>query len=78
MDNGFDRELPAIGPWLAFASTQCPLFIWPGITSGVAFAITLSQHNVVVALGTLGEPFEETLPTGAVGARVVPDIPPRA
>jgi ABC-type spermidine/putrescine transport system permease subunit II len=50
----------------------------PGITSVVAFALTLSQHNVVVALGTLGEPFEETVPTGAVGARVVPDILPPA
>lgn len=75
VDNGFDRELPAVGEWLAFASTQCPLSIWLGMTSGGAFAIALSQHNVAVALGTMGEPFGETLPTGAVGARVVPDIP---
>jgi putative restriction endonuclease len=75
VDNGFDRELPTVGEWLAFASTQCPFSIWLGMTSGGAFAIALSQHNVAVALGTMGEPFGETLPTGAVGARVVPDIP---
>jgi hypothetical protein len=75
VDNGFDRELPAGVQWLAFASTQCPLSIWLGMTLGGTFAIALSQHNVAVALGTLGEPFGETLPTGAVGARVVPDIP---
>ncbi len=75
VDNGFDRELPAVGEWLAFASTQCPLLIWLGITSGGAFAVALSQHNVAVALRTVGEPFGETRPTGAVGARVVLDIP---
>lgn len=75
VDNGFDGELPAVGDWLAFASTQCPLSIWLGVTSGGDFAIALSQHQVAVALATLGEPFGEALPTGAVGARVVPDIP---
>lgn len=75
VDNGFDRELQAAGEWMAFASTQCPLCIWLGLTVGSAFAVALSQHNVAVALGTLGEPLDETLPTGAVGARVVSDIP---
>jgi putative restriction endonuclease len=75
VDNGFDLELPAVGEWLAFASTQCPLRIWLGLTIGGASALALSQHNVAVALGTLGEPLEEALPPGAVGARVVSDIP---
>jgi hypothetical protein len=75
LDNGFDRELPALGEWLAFASTQCPLSIWLAMTVGGAFAIALSQHNVAIALEKIGEPFVETLPAGAVGARVVPDIP---
>lgn len=75
VDNGFDRELPAAGGWQAFASTQCPLSIWLGVTLGGAFAIALSQHNVAAALGTLGEPLEEVVPTGAVGARGVSDIP---
>jgi hypothetical protein len=75
VDNGFDRELPAAGEWQVFASTQSPLCIWLGMTPGGTFAVALSQHNVAVTLGTLGEPLEETLPTGAVGARIVPDIP---
>lgn len=75
VDNGFDRELPAAGEWLAFASTQSPMCIWLGMTVGGAFAIALSQHNVAVALGTHGEPLDEALPTGAVGARAVSDIP---
>ncbi len=75
VDNGFDRELPPVGEWLAFASTQCPLLIWLGMTSGGFSAMALSQHNVAVALETLGEAFGEALPTGAFGARVVPDIP---
>jgi len=75
VDNGFDRELPAVGEGLGFASTQTPLCIWLGMTVDGAFAIALSQHNVAVALETLGDAFGETLPTGAVGARIVPDIP---
>ena len=55
VDNGVDRELPTADEWLAFASTQCPLSIWLGMTMGAAFAIALSQHNVAVALGTFGE-----------------------
>ena len=73
VDNGFDHELPSFGEWLAFASTQSPLSIWLAMTVGGAFA--LAQHNVAIALGTIGEPFLETLPARAVGARVVPDIP---
>ena len=75
IDNGFDRELPVVGEWLAFASTQSALCIWLGLTPGGACILALSQHNVAAALETLGEPFEEPLPAGAVGARVVPDIP---
>ena len=45
------------------------------MTVGGALGLALLQHNVAIALGTIGEPFVETLPAGAVGARVVPDIP---
>jgi putative restriction endonuclease len=62
VDNGFERELPAVSEWLAFASTQCPLSIWLGMTVGGAFA--LSQHKVAEVLGTFGEPSEDGLPTG--------------
>ena len=59
VDNGFDRELPAVGEWLAFASTQSPLCIWLGMTAGGAAAIALSRHSVAGALGPLGEPLQE-------------------
>jgi putative restriction endonuclease len=75
VDNGFDLELPRQGEWLAFASTQSPLRIWLGTTSAGTFAVALLQQNVTGALGNLGAPFEGALPPGAVGARVVPDIP---
>lgn len=75
VDNGFDRELPAIGEWLAFASTQCPLRIWLGMTPAGEALIALSQQNVTIALGELGGPCAELPPVGAVGARIVPDIP---
>ena len=60
VDNGFDLELPAVGEWLAFASTQSPMCLWLGMTVGGAFAVALSRHNVAVALGTLGEPLVAT------------------
>lgn len=75
VDNGFDRELPAAGGWLPFFSTQCPLCIWLGRTVDGTFVVALSQRNVAGTLEKLGEPTEETLPTGAIGARVVSDIP---
>lgn len=74
-DNGFDRELANSGGWLAFASTQCPLRIWLGTTSGGAFAVALSQQNVALALGEVGATTDEALPMGAVEARLVVDIP---
>jgi hypothetical protein len=74
-DNGFECELPAAGEWLAFAVTQSPLCMWLGATSGGAFAVALSQHNVAVALGTLGEGLEQGLPARAPGTRGALDIP---
>jgi putative restriction endonuclease len=67
VDNGFDRELPAAGPWLAFASTQSPLAIW--LTSGRSggFVAALSRANVAAALGS-AEPLGVPLPAGAAAA----------
>lgn len=75
MDNGFDRELPADGGWLAFASSQCSLRIWLGTTATGAFAAAFSQQNVTIALRELGAALEEPLPPGAAGARFVGEIP---
>jgi hypothetical protein len=74
-DNGFDRELPREGPWLAFASTLCPLRIWLGTFSDAVFLAAFSQENVARALGDYGTPMAAPLPGGAAGGRTVTDIP---
>jgi putative restriction endonuclease len=75
VDNGFDRYLPSDGKWLRFASTQCPLGLWLGVT-GIGFAAAFSQRNVDQALEDGAGPFAfESLPEGAVAARVVQDVP---
>ncbi len=38
VDNGFDRELPPEGSWLAFASTQAPLRLWLSAFGDAVFA----------------------------------------
>jgi putative restriction endonuclease len=74
VDNGFDRELPRDGEWLAFASTQIPLRIWLSAPGETQFVAALSQSNVAAALD-LGTAASSQLPGGAVAARVVTDIP---
>lgn len=75
VDNGFDRALPPDGSWLRFASTQCSLGLWLGVT-GVGLAAAFSQRNVEQALDDgLANLAFESLPEGAVAARVVQDVP---
>jgi hypothetical protein len=61
VDNGFDRELPMAGEWLAFASTQSPLRIWLGMTQAGVALMALSQQNLTIALGELGGPCAKLL-----------------
>lgn len=75
VDNGFDRELSDKGEWLIFASTQSPLRIWLGVTVSGALAAAFSQQNVTLALGSTETPLEGSLPSGAVGAMLVPNVP---
>jgi hypothetical protein len=81
VDNGFDQELPqqtgeaGAVEWLGFASTQCPLRIWLGMTDDKGFVAALSQQNVARALTEFGTIFDGTLPVGAVDGRRVTDIP---
>jgi putative restriction endonuclease len=75
VDNGFDQELPREGDWLGFASTQCPLRVWLGTLGDAYFLAAFSQQNVTRALGQDASPMTAPLPTGAVGARTVADIP---
>lgn len=74
-DNGFDQELESEGGWLVFASTQCPLRAWLGACGDAVFLAAFSQQNVARALGEYGTPTEVPMPGGAVGGRIVPDVP---
>jgi hypothetical protein len=75
VDNGFDRELPREGNWLAYASTQAPLRLWLSTFSDALFIAAFSQANVARALAELGSTVLSPLPTGAAAARSVVDIP---
>jgi putative restriction endonuclease len=75
VDNGFDQELPREGDWLEFASTQCPLRIWLGRFGDTVFLAAFSQLNVARALAEHGTPIATPLPKGAIGGRIVPDVP---
>lgn len=74
-DNGFDLEFNSEGDWLAVASTQCPLRAWLGASGDGMFLAAFSQNNVARALVGYGSPVAASLPTGAVGGRIVSDIP---
>ncbi|AEI64552.1 HNH endonuclease [Corallococcus macrosporus] len=75
IDNGFDQELPRQGDWLAFASTHAPLRLWLTVLDDGSFVAALSQANVARALDSQGSATTCRLPTGALGARCVQDIP---
>lgn len=75
VDNGFDRELPREGNWLAYASTQAPLRVWLSAFSDALFIAAFSQANVARALAEQGSPVLSPLPEGSAAARSVTDIP---
>lgn len=75
IDNGFDRELPSVGSWLTFASTQCPLQIWLTMAAGGECYAALSQFHVANALSAQRAPAELNLPLGAGACLEVPDVP---
>ena len=74
VDNGFDRELPREGEWLAFASTQSPLRIWLSVPGEALFLVALSKSNVAAALDT-GTMASSELPNAAVAARIATSLP---
>jgi hypothetical protein len=73
VDNGFDRELPREGKWLAFASTQCPLQVWLSAPEGANFVAGLSRADVA-AVVDIGAVAKLPLPAGAVAARTVTSL----
>jgi hypothetical protein len=74
VDNGFDRELPRSGDWLAFASTHAPLEVWLTEDAEGRPLAALSRGDVGHALADHGMRATVPLPPGAVAARVVPDV----
>jgi hypothetical protein len=75
LDNGFDREVPRVGEWLAFASTHAPLEIWLSSTATGQVVAALSRADVATALAEYGASISGPLPPGAAAARAVTDIP---
>lgn len=74
-DNGFDQVVEPQKEWVVAASTQCPLRVWIGAFAEIRFVAAFSQANVTHALDNYGMPIDAPLPNGAVGARVVADVP---
>jgi putative restriction endonuclease len=68
-DNGFDLERPAVGDWLSFASSQCPLRIWLTVLGDGYCLVGVSQHNVFEALADDASAFESPAPPEAAGVR---------
>jgi putative restriction endonuclease len=75
VDNGFDRELPPVGSWLTFASTQCPLQIWLTMSAGGGCYAALSQFHVANALSAQRTRAKLDLPPGAAACLETPDVP---
>jgi hypothetical protein len=73
VDNGFDREDPRDGAWLAFASTQAPLRLWlTPLNDLLVTAVSMAQ--VDASLAEHGRPIQLPLPAGAVAARTVTSL----
>lgn len=75
VDNGFDRELPGAGAWLAFASTQATLHLWLTSVGDAVFLAALSQRHVAAGLAELGQANGVPPPDGAVDVFAVASIP---
>lgn len=75
IDNGFDRELPSVGNWLTFGSTQCPLQIWMTMSATGECYAALSQIHVANALSAQRAPADLKLLLGASTCLETPDIP---
>jgi putative restriction endonuclease len=74
-DNGFDHELPPVGNWLAFVSTQCPLQIWLTMSATGRCYAALSRIHVANALSAQRAPADLNLPIDAAACLETPDIP---
>lgn len=73
VDNGFDRELPRDGLWLAFGSARTPLRVWVRSEGEIGAMLAVSQHDVARELEAHTNLLGVVHPTGAVAARFASD-----
>ena len=75
LDNGFDLDLDVTGSWLRYGSSQAPLKIRLSALGEGFFLVAFSMGNVAASLTGVGTKLAHPMPTGAVGARSVAEIP---
>ncbi len=75
VDDGFDRDLPREGDWLASASTRAPMRLWLAVFDAAVLIAAFSQPHGARALGEYGTPIAAPLPAGVVVGRTVVDVP---
>lgn len=73
-DNGFDLDGERESDWLPFASTQTSMRVWLTAVGESLFLVAMSRRDVVDTLAEYGAVFTDPLPSGAAGARMVPDL----
>jgi hypothetical protein len=74
-DNGFDRELSAVGEWLAFGSTHAPLDVWLRAVDPGHLVVAMSRVDVARGLADVGKPSSADPPPGAAGCLEVATVP---
>lgn len=73
VDNGFDREMPPDGLWLAFGSARTPLRVWVRPEGELGAVLAVSKHDVAHELEAHASLLGVVLPAGAIAARFAPD-----
>lgn len=74
VDNGFDLELPAEGPWLGFGSTSAPMRLWLTRVEHDRAVAAMSSLDVGRSLGEFGVEVATPRPAGAAVALQVADV----
>ena len=74
-DNGFDLDLDHTADWLSFGSSQTSMQIWLTAPEESRILAAVSRADVLDGVASLGATSTDMLPTSAVGALAVDDIP---
>lgn len=73
-DNGFDLEAQRVDSWRTFTSSQTSLRIWLSAISDQLFIVAFSRWEVYQALDSLGNPWKNPVPPGALAALSTEDL----